>query len=153
MSLAADLSVVIGSHVPGFGHTLRMALRGLGVRKVHLAIGTAELLEAITTAKPEVLLIYVDSGSTEDAGMQMLRFARRSETSPDRQIPIVVVSQSREMGTIQAVMNAGAHEYALYPASADQLLKKIQAARTSNRPFVDTREYIGPERRPAAISG
>lgn len=147
MNTVADLGVVIGTHMAGIGQTLRMALRGAGARKVHLAINEAQLFEAFTSAEPHVLMIYVDSGAADDPGMQMLRFARRSETSPDRRIPIVVVSQSRDLATIQAVVNAGAHEYALFPASGEQLMKKIQAARTSNRPFVDTPEYVGPERR------
>jgi DNA-binding NarL/FixJ family response regulator len=97
-------------------------------------------------------MIYIDSASEDDPGMQMLKFARRSATSPDRAIPVVVVSQGRDMATIQAVGNAGAHEYALFPASGEQLKKKVHAAHTSNRPFVDTPDYVGPERKPPPVA-
>lgn len=147
MNKSADVSVVISTHVFGIGQTLRMALRGVGVRRMQLANNQVQLLDAFSSAAPDVLIVYVDAATPEDPGMQMMNFARRSETSPDRKIPIVVVSQGRDVATITGVANAGAHEYALFPASGDQLLKKVLAAHTSTRPFVDTPEYVGPERR------
>lgn len=152
MSKTPEVSVVISTHLPGIGQTLRMALRGVGVRNVQLVNRTTQLAEAFGSTTPDVLMIYIDSAAENDPGMQLLHFARRSTSSPDRTIPVVVVSQSRDMATIQAVANAGAHEYALFPASGDQLLKKVLAAHTSNRPFIDTPDYVGPERKapPAA---
>ena len=46
-----------------------------------------------------------------------------------------------------AVINAGGNEYVLFPASGDALLKKITAARTTTRPFVEQPNYVGPCRR------
>jgi hypothetical protein len=60
---------------------------------------------------------------------------------------VVVASQSRDIATINAVINAGGHEYVLFPASGDQLLKKVTAARNSTRPFIETADYVGPCRR------
>ncbi len=155
MKNAADLSVVISTHVPGIGQTLRMALRGSGVRNVQIAPHSPHPADAFGSAKPDVMMIYIDSAAEDDPGMRTLHFVRRSPNSPDRTIPVVVVSQGRDMSTIQAVANAGAHEYALFPASGDQLLKKVLAAHTSSRPFVETPDYAGPERKapPAAKPG
>ena len=147
MSKTNDVGVVIGTHLPGIGQTLRMALRGAGVRNVQLASTTSQLADTFGSNAPDVLMIYIDSGAQDDPGMQMLHFMRRSAATPSKAIPIVVISQGRDITTIQAVVNAGAHEIALFPASGDQLLKKVLAAHTSNRPFVDTPEYVGPERK------
>lgn len=149
MIKATDVSVVIGAHAPGIGQTLRMALRGAGVRAVSLAATPDQLLAMFAASAPDVLLIYFDQAVDDDPGMQLMRFARRSEQCPHRQIPIVAVSQGRDLTTIQAVASAGAHEYALFPASGEQLLKKVHAARTSTRPFIETPDYVGPERRTA----
>lgn len=146
MSNAADVNVLIFSHVQGHAQTMRMALRGMGVRVTFMATDTSQMLEGFTAAEPHVAVIYVDSGAEADPGLQMLNFIRRSPQSPDRKIPVVVVSQARDMVTIQAVGNAGAHEYVLYPVAGDTLLKKIHAARTSTRAFIDTPDYVGPER-------
>ena len=147
MNKTTDVSVVIGTHVPGIGQTLRMALRGAGVRNVQLAINATQLADTFGVTAPDVLMIYIDSAAQDDPGMQMLHFMRRSATSPDKTVPVVVISQGRDMTTIQAVANAGAHEYGLFPASGEQLMKKVLAAHTSTRPFVDTPDYVGPERK------
>ena len=149
MSNATDVNVLIFAHVHGHAQTMRMALRGMGVRVTFLATSISQMVEGFTVAEPHVAVIYVDSGSEKDAGMQMLNFIRRSDQSANRTIPIVVVSQARDMETIQAVGNAGAHEYVLYPVAGDALLKKIHAARTSTRAFIDTPAYVGPDRAPA----
>lgn len=146
MNKIADVSVLIFAHVQGHAQTLRMALRGMGVRATFMATGINQVLEGFIAAEPQVALIYVDSGDEKDPGLQMLTFIRRSKQSPNRKIPVVVVSQARDMVTIQAAGNAGAHEYVLYPVAGDALLKKIHAARTSTRAFVDTADYVGPDR-------
>ena len=51
-------------------------------------------------------------------------------------MPIIACSPRRDLATVHAVINAGGHEYVLFPASGDALLKKIIAARTANRAFV-----------------
>lgn len=149
MNKSNDVSVVVVTHMPGIGQTLRMALRGAGLRNLQLATNTNQLVDMFGSNAPDVLMIYVDSAAQDDPGMQMLHFMRRAERSPNRTIPVVVISQAREMTTIQAVANAGAHEIALFPASGEQLLKKVLAAHTSTRPFVDTPDYVGPERKAA----
>lgn len=147
MKNAADISVVISTHMPGIGQTLRMALRGGGMRNVHIAPQSPHPIDVFCSTKPDVMMIYVDTGAEDDPGMRTLHFVRRSPNSPDRTIPVVVVSQGRDISTIQAVANAGAHEYALFPASGEQLLKKVLAAHTLSRPFVETPDYVGPERK------
>lgn len=149
MNATTDVNVLIYAQVHGHAQTMRMALRGMGVRATFMATGLNQVLEGFSVAEPHVVVVYVDSGVEKDPGMQMLNFIRRSSESPNRAIPIVVVSQARDMVTIQAVGNAGAHEYVLYPVAGDALLKKIHAARTSTRAFIDTPAYVGPDRAPA----
>jgi DNA-binding NarL/FixJ family response regulator len=150
MSKPADVNVLVYASVHGIAQTMRMALRGIGVRTVHLAVNMNQMLEGFSVADPHVAVIYVDGSDETDPGLQMLAFIRRHAESPRRDIPVVVVSQRRDMSTIQAASNAGAHEYVLFPVSGDVLLKKVHAARTSNRGFIDTPDYVGPDRKPVA---
>lgn len=147
-----DLSVLISCSVPGIARTLRMALRGMGVRRIFLATNGEQLAEGFAVADPRVLFVYVDSASENDHGLATLHYVRRSPDSPMPKIPVVAVSQRRDLPTINAVMNAGAHEYVLFPASGDVLIKRIQAACISTRPFIETPEYVGPERKNVDVS-
>lgn len=144
---ASDVSVLIFSAIRGVADTLRMALKGTGVRTVFLATDPGQVMEGFTAAGPHVVVVYVDSQAADDPGLQMLGFIRRSPASPRRDIPVVVVSQQRSLTAIQAAIDGGAHEYVLFPVAGDTLLKKVHAARTSTRPFIDTPEFVGPERR------
>jgi|JI10StandDraft_1071094.scaffolds.fasta_scaffold00898_36 DNA-binding NarL/FixJ family response regulator len=147
MSNPADVSVAICTHMSGIARTLRMALRGMGVRYVALANDTAQLVEGFAAAEPSCVIIYVESADPADLGLQALNFIRKSADSPNARIPVVAVSSSRDLPTINAVINGGGHEYVLFPASGDVLLKKITAARTTTRPWIDRADYFGPERR------
>lgn len=148
MDKPSDVNVVICAENRGIAQTLRMALRGVGVRMVHLAADVGQIVEGFSNTETHVAIVYLDTAAASDAGMKMLHFLRRSETSPNRKVPVVAVSQQRDITTIQAVSAAGAHEYVLFPVAGDMLLKKVHAARMSKRPFIDTADYVGPERKP-----
>lgn len=147
MTKPADLGVLISCSVPGIARTIRMALRGMGVRRIFIALNDEQLEEGFAAAEPHVLLVYVESEAQTDHGLATLRDVRRAPDSPAPKIPVVAISQRRDLPTINAAMNAGAHEYVLFPVSADVLMKRILAACQSTRPFIETPEYVGPERK------
>lgn len=147
MSNPADVSVVVCTHMIGIARTLRMALRGMGVRDVVLASNTTQLVECFAATEPKCVIVYVDSADPADRGLHTLNFIRKSADFPHPRIPVIAVSLSRDLQTINAVINGGGHEYVLFPASGDVLLKKITAARTTTRPWIDRPDYFGPERR------
>ncbi len=152
MKNASDINVLICCNVAGIAFTLRMALRGAGIRRVFLTTTSEQLDHAFAEAEPHVLVVYVDGDSDSDDGLATLRHVRRALDSPQPRIPIVAVSQRRDLATINAVMNAGAHEYVLFPASGEVLLKRVNMACASARPFIETPEYVGPERKNADVS-
>lgn len=142
-----DASVVVCTHFMGIARTVRMALRGMNVRNVTLAANHEQLLEAFENNEPDCLVLYVDSDEPEDEGLKYLNFIRRDPASPNHKIPVIVISPRRDLPTINAVMNSGAHGYALFPASGEVLLTKITAARITRRAWVERADYIGPERK------
>lgn len=152
MNSSADVNVLISCNVTGIGRTLRMALRGMGVRRIFISANADQLEQGFAEVDPHVLLVYVDSANADDAGLATLRHVRRSPDSLLPRIPVVAVSQRRDLATINAVMSAGAHEYVLFPSSGDVLLKRISAACQSTRPFIETPEYVGPERKNVDVS-
>lgn len=146
MANPADVSVLIFSTNVGVGRTLRMALRGMGARNIQLAVDETQVFEGFAAMDTNAVLVYVD-GPENDAGVDMIRFLRTSQRSPNVRMPIVAASPRRDLGTVNAVINAGGNEYVLFPASGEALLKKITAARTTTRPFIEQPNYVGPCRR------
>lgn len=146
MNSPADISVLIFSTNQSIGRTMRMALRGMGVRNIQIAADEAQIFEGFLGGDPHAMVVYVD-GPENDIGLDTIRFMRRSEKSPNIRFPIVAASPRRDLVTVNAVINAGGHEYVLFPVSGDALVKKLIAARNSNRPFIEQPDYVGPCRR------
>jgi DNA-binding response OmpR family regulator len=147
MTNPSDLGVLVCSHLPGISRTLRMALRGMGLRFVPIASNTTQILECFSAAEPHCVVIYVEGPEAADQGLLTLQFIRASGQSPNPRIPVVAVSTRRDLATLTAVIDGGAHEYVLFPTSGEALLRKITAARTTTRPWVEKPDYFGPERR------
>lgn len=147
MTSPTDASVVVCTNIVGIARTLRMALRGMGVRNVVLTNDITQLVDGFAVAEPHCVIVYVDSDDPEDDGLQTLNFIRWSEDSPHPRIPVIAVSPRRDIPTINAVINGGAHEYVLFPASGEVLLRKITAARATTRPWIEKPDFFGPERR------
>ena len=74
MTSPADASVVVCTNIGGIARTIRMALRGMGVRNVVLASDTTQLLEGFTVAEPHCVIVYVDSEDPADDGPSTLNF-------------------------------------------------------------------------------
>lgn len=146
MSSPAELNIIIVAKDGGVGRTVRMALRGAGVRNINLVANQQQMLDAFSAAEPHALVIYVDAPEGDD-GLDLMRFVRRAPESRVSRIPIVACSPRRDLATVNAVIGAGGHEYVLFPVSGESLLKKIVAARQPNRLFVEQPDYIGPDRR------
>jgi two-component system, chemotaxis family, chemotaxis protein CheY len=146
MNNPTDVTILVCSSNASIARTLRMALRGIGVRAVHLAADSQQISDGFLSAEPTCLAVYVD-GPEKDDGLEMIRFIRRSATSPNQRIPIIAVSPRRDLATVNAVINAGGHEYVVFPSSGETLLKKVTAARQTSRPFIEQPDYVGPCRR------
>ena len=146
MKKAEDLTVVIAAKTHGMAQLIRMSLRGMSVRGVHIVQSTKQAAEVFQTSHPDVMIAVVEQADN-DEGLNMIRFIRRWEKSPNPRIPIVAASQRAELTVVNAVINNGGNEFVVIPASADQLMKKIWSALQANRPFIDTPDYVGPERR------
>jgi PleD family two-component response regulator len=141
----ADLRVVISSRNGGLARNIRMALTGAGLRGMSLTQEPLETVRVIAGQDPHAVIVHVE-GPENDEGLKLVTFLRRWEKSPNREVPIIAVSSRRDLGTISAVMNAGANEFALLPPTGDVLLKKVVACLTP-REFIQSADYVGPCRR------
>ena len=146
MKKVEDLTVVIAARTHGMAQLIRMSLRGMGVRAIHIVQNSSQAAEAFQQSHPDVMVAVVENAEN-DEGLNLIRFIRRQDNSPDRRIPIVAASPRAELPVVNAVINNGGNEFVVLPASPDQLMKKIFSAVQTNRPFIETADYVGPERR------
>src|SRR5579871_3205589 len=105
MKALADVTVVIMAKTNWICQPIRMALRGMGYRGIQTALSQQQTIEAFQTAAPDVLIAYVEQ-TEKDEGLELIRFIRRSEASPNVRLPIIAVSPRAELPIVNAVINA-----------------------------------------------
>ncbi len=78
---------------------------------------------------------------------ELIRSVRRSKDRSVRFTPILVLSSYTQSHYIAAARDAGANLVARKPISPRLLLDRISWVARADRPFLETAEYFGPDRR------
>lgn len=80
-------------------------------------------------------------------GAMFMRWLRRSERSPDRFLPTIMVSAAADMEVLFTARDAGVDEFLAKPFSAEKLAQRLSAVVEHPRPYIYTPRYFGPDRR------
>ena len=148
MQLLSVRLLVVDDHQP-MREILKSLLFGLGARKVEEARDAAQALEALRFGTYDLLLTDYDmAGGT---GVDLTRALRTSEGNANRRIPIIMITGRAEGPVIMNARDAGVDEYLIKPLTTASLCQKIEAALTRRRPFIETKTYVGPDRRRRTI--
>ncbi|MBP5858960.1 response regulator [Marivibrio halodurans] len=80
-------------------------------------------------------------------GAMVLRWIRRSENSPDRFLPFLMVSAAADMETLVKARDNGIDEFLAKPFSAEMLASRLIALIERPRQTIFAPTYFGPDRR------
>jgi DNA-binding response OmpR family regulator len=80
-------------------------------------------------------------------GLTFSRKIRHAENSPNRFLPIIMVTGYSELSLVAEARDAGVNEFLTKPISARSLVGRIVSVITAPRPFVEAGDYFGPDRR------
>ena len=80
-------------------------------------------------------------------GFEFTRLVRTSEVSPNRTVPILMMTAHSEMWRVAAARDAGVNEFIVKPITGELLLSRMIYMIESPRDFVRTSTYFGPDRR------
>ena len=82
------------------------------------------------------------------SGLELIKKVRAKNTdSPNRYVPVILVTAYTEMKMIEAARSVGTTELLIKPFSTDDLAKRIAYVINKPREFIDREEYTGPDRR------
>jgi PleD family two-component response regulator len=133
------LVVLIADSRPHTRALLRSMLLQLEVKKIHEVIDGAAALEALSTLNPDVMIL--DWNLPVINARDVMRMARSSNTNPNPNVPIIVLSSSGQIEYVQEAMKHGTPYFMVWPISPKMLQQRLQAivmearntARTSMR--------------------
>ena len=124
------------------------------LRHILAVLGCSQITDApdgetawdIIIGNPPDLLI-VDWEMPTMSGIELVNRVRNDKASPDRFIPVIMVTAHTERPRILTARDAGVNEFVMKPVSAKTLFSRLNAVIEHPRRFVRTKEYFGPDRR------
>jgi CheY-like chemotaxis protein len=131
-------------------------LRALEVGHIQTAKegGTAvNLLRSVSrhdSAAANVLaydLVITDYVMSPINGAMLLRWIRQSPDSPDRFLPVIMISGAVDSPKVHECRDLGATEFLAKPFSIQSISEHLLAIVDNPRPFLHTHDYFGPDRR------
>ncbi len=140
-----NIKVLIVEDNVHFRTLVRTILQALGVESLEEARDGAEAIEVLKTYQADLAIIDWKMDGVD--GIECVRRLRRDEDSPNRFLPIVMVTGYTEESFINKAMDAGAHDFLGKPISAKSLSSRIFSVLEEERAFVKTDTFFGPDRR------
>lgn len=120
-------------------------LRMMGFRRALGAEHSGEAWDMIVKADPDLIFIeWLDSGA---GGLDFVRRIRTSEDSPNRAVPIFMLTNRGAQTDVETARKAGVDGYMRKPISALALQKRVKHVVLKPQPFIVTDAYVGPCRR------
>ena len=123
---------------------LRQILRTLGVTQIVEASNGAEGYELFTQMSPDIVLL--DWQMEPIDGLELTKMIRAKE-SPNRYVPIIMITAFSEIARVTLARDVGVNEILVKPIAATSLFTRIRAVIERPRLFVEADTYFGPDRR------
>lgn len=143
------LTVLIVDDCTNMQHLLRALLMSFGFSDVHAAKSGEAGLKTLASLTPD--FIICDYNMAPMNGVEFIRTLRNDEVSPNRFVPIIMLTGHTEMSNILAARQAGATEFLAKPVSPQSLYKRIEMVIERPRDFVETKSFFGPDRRRSSL--
>ncbi|MDB5528358.1 MAG: response regulator [Devosia sp.] len=124
-------------------------LRGIGRRDYREANDAQTAMDELTNRQFDVLVI--DDGLDGLDGVELVRQLRASVDSPNRYLPVVMISAAPDARRIAKARDAGVTEFLRKPFAAAHLQARLVSIEANPRGFIKAEAYKGPDRRRKTI--
>ncbi|MDF1750597.1 MAG: response regulator [Alphaproteobacteria bacterium] len=140
-----DVSVLIADGSSSILSMSRFILGGFGISKITTVMSSHHVLDEITINPID--LVIMDWNMEPMNGIELTKFIRLSEESPNRYLPIIIMSDNTSPSWVFEARDAGVSEFLVKPLTMRSIRQRIDAALISPRSFVRSATYFGPDRR------
>jgi len=124
---------------------VKVILRSMGVEYVAEATSGEEALKVMRDGIPDILI--TDWAMEPMNGLELTRYIRRAPKSPNRFMPIIMLTGYGAPERVQAARDAGVSEFIVKPLTAAALFQRVMSVVQKPRPFVRCEPFFGPDRR------
>jgi len=127
---------------------LREMLRGTQWPQAEFADSAAAAFRQIRANLPD--LVITDWQMPGESGLDLIRAIRRHPESPDRLLPVILLTASGDAEHVIGARKAGAIDFLVKPISMKRIVERVINAVTKPRPFIVSASYVGPDWRRAS---
>lgn len=125
--------------------TIRQLLAIFGCRRITDAEDGSDAMSAMKAFSPDIIITELDMQPI--GGIDFTKLIRTGKESPNKYVPIIMVTAHSDYGTVIRARDAGITEFVVKPISAKSLLRHVVETIEHPRDFVETENYFGPDRR------
>jgi CheY-like chemotaxis protein len=120
-------------------------LGGMGARAIRKCHTTDQALETLRTLAVDIVITEWNTSPLN--GLQFIEHIRTSPTSPNRLMPILLMTARSETEYVLQARDRGITEFLAKPFTIEALHKRLVSIIAFPRPFIDAETYFGPDRR------
>lgn len=120
-------------------------LKSLGAKEVRTADGSTKAFEILRSWLPKVIL--VDYNMKPKSGIEVAKTIRNQQDDQVRRIPLLMISGEVNKSLIVEARDAGIEGFVAKPVTTKALADRLYDAIHSQRRFIISSTYVGPDRR------
>ncbi len=124
---------------------LRVILTSFGLRRIEEAADCNEALAVVAGGDLDIAFVDFKLGGLD--GIEFCKRIRNDPESPNRYLPLIMITAYSERGRVLEAINAGVDEFLVKPVRAVDVANRVNAVVERRRPFVKVSGYFGPDRR------
>lgn len=124
---------------------LQDVLRASGIRDIYQCEDGAAALAMLR--KQEVDIVFTDLTMGPMDGIEFTRHLRNDPDSPNRFLPVIMLTGHATKARIAAARDVGVTEFLVKPITGRGVLDRIRQVINAERNFVRSADYFGPDRR------
>jgi len=138
------LNILIAEHHEYMRKTMQGIMRSFNIAQVRVVSSEEAAQSELSTGNFDIL--FSDWSPNFD-GLKLVDWVRTDEKSPNPFMPVVMVSAFAERRHVVTARDWGVTEYIVKPVSAHLVHSRLVNIVESNRAFVRTTKFFGPDRR------
>ena len=139
------LSVLVVEDTPPMRKLLCSVLETLGVGQIYSSDNGESGYDQYRKMNPDIVI--ADWQMEPMNGIELTKEIRTNHLSPNRMVPIILVTGYSAITRVAQARDAGVTEFIVKPFSANDLAKRLAYVINKPRDFIDAEEYFGPDRR------
>lgn len=139
------LSVLIVEDTVPMRKLVTSVLDTLGVGTVFTANNGETGYELYCRENPDIII--TDWHMIPTSGIELVNKIRKSPDSPNKMIPIIMMTGYSAMPRVSEARDSGATEFLVKPFSANDLARRIAYVINKPRDYIETDDFFGPDRR------